>query len=58
MRARLDAGRTLTTAESGQKAISSAPVTVTDPGHTHTTTPASPVFGTNSAVQSGSNTLI
>lgn len=27
---------TLTSAQSGQKAISAAPVTVTDPGHTHT----------------------
>lgn len=31
---------TLTTGESGQKAISAAPVTITDPGHAHTTAAA------------------
>lgn len=33
-----EAAHTLLTGESGQKAIAAAPVTVTDPGHQHTTT--------------------
>jgi hypothetical protein len=44
---------TLTGAQSGQKAISAAPVTITDPGHTHTgaTTSGSTTYQTGTGAQ-------